>query len=98
VEEAGWARVGGRGGDGEEPTVASSVEVDPAAMRLWAADMTAEAPPEPRGMGRRRGKKGEVRKGGEGGRGGRRADGTAARSPPAAVVRAKNEDVAKWTT
>jgi hypothetical protein len=55
VEEAAWARVGGGGGDGEEPAVASSVEVDPAAARLWAADLVAEAPPELGGMGRRRG-------------------------------------------
>jgi hypothetical protein len=78
------AKVGGGGGDGEEPAIASSVEVDPAAARLWAMDPAAEAQPEPGGMGRRRGKKGEVRKGGEGGRSGRRADSTTARSPPVA--------------
>jgi hypothetical protein len=55
------------------------------AGKLWAAHPVAKAPPEPGETGRRWGQAvGEVRKGGKGGRGRRRADGTTSRSPPAA--------------
>jgi hypothetical protein len=76
----GWWRrpvgpgFGSEGGDGEEPTVWSSVEADPAAASSWAADPAMEAPPE---LGREWLAAAEgwgqveevVRKGGEGGRG-----------------------------
>jgi hypothetical protein len=82
VEEADWARVGSGGGVGEEPATTSLVGADPAAASSWATDPAAEAPPELGREGSAAGASaGVIRKGGEGGRGGRLADGTAACLP-----------------